>query len=176
MVKRGAHACTAHSLQTVVAASSMLFDAEYNKDKTPSRASGTWPIVESGSPLGRPDAANLCDALHPVPGLAALPETGSTSISEDEYGYFLRDLTDILSSNLASFGAADQLAIFVAFLPAPSANRVGYALLTPIPGAPPAAISPRRTSNFVLLLSPTMIRINSYTTTLGTCHTMVGGQ
>jgi hypothetical protein len=37
----------------------------------------------------------------------------SRSISEDEYGSFLCELTDILSSNLASFGAEDQLAIYV---------------------------------------------------------------
>jgi hypothetical protein len=133
----------------------MLFDVEYNIDRLlrEQPAAGQFAgadrrawLPSGQARLGQPSA------MASIWSLAALPDAGSTSISEDECGMFLRELTDILSSNLASFSAEDQLDITSASCQLCQLIWWDMPSSPPIPSAPPAAISPRRTSTFSLLL------------------------
>jgi hypothetical protein len=63
-------------------------------------------------------------------------DTGSTTLSVAKQDPFLRELWNAVSSTLAFFPRDGGLTIQVSFLPAPSADRVGFALLTPLPWHP----------------------------------------
>jgi hypothetical protein len=62
--------------------------------------------------------------------------TGSTTLSVAEHETFLRELSSAVSSTMAFFKLGGGPTIQVSFLPAPSAARVGFALLTPLPWHP----------------------------------------
>jgi hypothetical protein len=72
-------------------------------------------------------------AMASIWNVDAPTDTGSTTLSVAEHEPFLREFSNAVSSTMAFFPLDGGPTIQVSFLPAPSAARVGFALLTPLP-------------------------------------------
>jgi hypothetical protein len=117
----------------------MLFDTEYSVGRLlrdqPSLggfagADRRVPFPSGQARRGQPFAIAL------IWNGDAPTDTGSTALSVAEQEPFLRDLSNAVSSTMAFSPLDGGPTIQVSFLQAPSAARVGFALLTPLPWHP----------------------------------------